>query len=334
MLTSHSSMVGILAYKRLQPVNAARLALFEQGHPVFLLPYLYNPPFCSTFVPKYNMDNDKTHINEAEQRLVTVVIPIYTLDLNETELMALRQCFAVLGSHDIAVIKPRSLDVSRLSELVGTEPCYRVESFDDSYFAGREGYNRLMLSTSLYERFITSRYIMICQTDVYVFKDELAEWCHRGYDYIGAPWLPAVGDVSGWNVIQRAIYQLRRALGKKKSSSHAINLKFRVGNGGCSLRHTRHMLEQAARLAAEFAEINSAPYSPENYEDVVWSIRVNELNPGALQVAPWQEAVHFSIESHPTMAMRLTGGRLPMATHAFARRRNRSYWKQHIPGLR
>lgn len=279
------------------------------------------------------MDTSNRHINEDEQRLVTVVIPIYTLDLSETEVLALRQCFAVLGSHDIAVIKPRSLDVNPLAEMLGVEARYRVESFDDSYFAGREGYNRLMLSTSLYERFITSRYIMICQTDVYIFKDELDEWCRRGYDYIGAPWLPALGDVSGWNVIQRAIYQLRRALGKRKSSCHAINLKYRVGNGGCSLRHTRHMLEQAGLLATEFADINAAPYGPENFEDVVWSVRVNEIHPGALQIAPWQEAVHFSIESHPTMAMRLTGGELPMATHAFARRRNRSYWKQHIPGL-
>lgn len=278
------------------------------------------------------MENEVRHIVE-EKRLVTVVIPIYTLDLDEIELLALRQCFKVLGHHDIAIVKPQSLDLSPLAGLIGGEPHYRVEEFEDSYFAGREGYNRLMLSTDLYRRFLDSRYIFIHQTDVYVFREELDDWCQRGYDYIGAPWLPAIGDVSGWNLPQRALYQLRRVLGKNKSSCHAINLKYRVGNGGCSLRHTRHMLEAAQKLAPEFNEINSLPYSPEKFEDVVWSVRVNELCPGALKIAPWQEAVHFSIESHPTMAMRLTGGKLPMATHAFARRRNRSYWKQHIPGL-
>ena len=279
------------------------------------------------------MEDGIRHIEREERRLVTVVIPIYTLSLSETEVMVLRQCFRVLGHHDIAVVKPRSLDISPLAEMIGDEPRFRVEDFDDSFFAGREGYNRLMLSTELYRRFLDSRYIFIHQTDVYVFRDELEQWCLKGYDYIGAPWLPAIGDVSGWNLPRRAIYAMRHRVGKNKSSCHAINLKYRVGNGGCSLRHTRHMLEAATRLAAEFDEINALPSSSEKFEDVVWSVRVNELCPGALKIAPWQEAVHFSIESHPTMAMRLTGGKLPMATHAFARRRNRSFWKQHIPGL-
>ena len=41
----------------------------------------------------------------------------------------------------------------------------------------------------------------------------------------------------------------------------------------------------------------------------------------------------FSIESHPSMAMQLTGGEQPMATHTFAHHRNRSYWKQYITRL-
>ena len=279
------------------------------------------------------MENNKRHIGEEGKRLVTVVIPLYTLKLSETELLALRQCFKVLGHHDIAIIKPKSLDLSLLPEMLGGEPRYRVEEFDDSYFAGREGYNRLMLSPDLYSRFLDSRYIFIHQSDVYVFRDELEQWCQRGYDYIGAPWLPAEGDVSGWNLPRRAIYMMRRLMGKRKSSCHHINLKYRVGNGGCSLRHTRHLHDAALRLADTLSRIASDTSTSENFEDVVWSVRINELSPGTLQVAPYPEAVFFSVESHPTMAMRLTDGQLPMATHAFARRRNRAFWKQHINGL-
>ena len=279
------------------------------------------------------MENEVRHIGEGEKRLVSVVIPLYTLKLSETELLALRQCFKVLGRHDIAIIKPKSLDLSPLPEMIGGEPHYRVEEFDDSYFAGREGYNRLMLSPDLYSRFLDSRYIFIHQSDVYVFRDELEQWCQRGYDYIGAPWLPAEGDVSGWNLPRRAIYMMRRLMGKRKSSCHPINLKYRVGNGGCSLRHTRHLHDAALKLADTLSRIASDTSTSENFEDVVWSVRINELSPGTLQVAPYQEAVFFSVESHPTMAMRLTGGQLPMATHAFARRRNRAFWKQHINGL-
>lgn len=279
------------------------------------------------------MENEVRHNDNVEQRLVTVVIPIYTLKLSDTDLLALRQCFQVLGQHDIAVIKPRSLDISPLAGMIGCEPHFRVEEFDDSFFAGREGYNRLMLSPDLYNRFLDSRYIFIHQTDVFVFRDELEQWCLRDYDYIGAPWLPAEGDVSGWNLPRRAIYAMRRLMGKRKSSCHPINLKYRVGNGGCSLRHTRHLHDAAVKLVDTLSRIASDTSTSENFEDVVWSVRVNELCPDTVKVAPYQEAVFFSVESHPSMAMRLTGGQLPMATHAFARRRNRAFWKQHINGL-
>lgn len=279
------------------------------------------------------MEKDIRHIDNGEQRLVTVVIPIYTLKLSDVDWLALRQCFKVLGHHDIAIIKPQSLDLSPFPDLIGGNPQYRVEAFDDSYFAGREGYNRLMLSTDLYRRFLDSRYIFIHQSDVYVFRDELEQWCQRGYDYIGAPWLPAEGDVSGWNLPRRAIYMLRQLMGKRKSSCHPINLKYRVGNGGCSLRHTRHLHDASVKLADALARAAADSSTSENFEDVVWSVRVNELSPGTLRIAPYQEAALFSIESHPSMAMRITGGQLPMATHAFARRRNRTFWKQYINGL-
>lgn len=279
------------------------------------------------------MEKDIRHIDNGEQRLVTVVIPIYTLKLSDVDWLALRQCFKVLGHHDIAIIKPQSLDLSPFPDLIGGNPQYRVEAFDDSYFAGREGYNRLMLSTDLYRRFLDSRYIFIHQSDVYVFRDELEQWCQRGYDYIGAPWLPAEGDVSGWNLPRRAIYMLRQLMGKRKSSCHPINLKYRVGNGGCSLRHTRHLHDASVKLADALARAAADSSTSKNFEDVVWSVRVNELSPGTLRIAPYQEAALFSIESHPSMAMRITGGQLPMATHAFARRRNRTFWKQYINGL-
>lgn len=279
------------------------------------------------------MEKDIRHIDKGEQRLVTVVIPIYTLKLSDVDWLALRQCFKVLGHYDIAIIKPKSLDLSPFPDLIGGNPQYRVEAFDDSYFAGREGYNRLMLSTDLYRRFLDSRYIFIHQSDVYVFRDELEQWCQRGYDYIGAPWLPAEGDVSGWNLPRRAIYMLRQLMGKRKSSCHPINLKYRVGNGGCSLRHTRHLHDASVKLADALARAAADSSTSENFEDVVWSVRVNELSPGTLRIAPYQEAALFSIESHPSMAMRITGGQLSMATHAFARRRNRTFWKQYINGL-
>ncbi|MBR5436024.1 MAG: hypothetical protein IK120_04085 [Muribaculaceae bacterium] len=274
---------------------------------------------------KKNMSEEKI------KRLVTVMIPIYTLRLGEIDLLSLRRCFEVLGGHDIAIVKPHSLDISQFDSLIGGNITYRVEEFDDKYFAGREGYNRLMLSAELYERFIDSQYLFVHQADVYVFRDELEQWCNSGYDYIGAPWLPALADIQGKNLFRRAFYLMRRFVGSVVPGFHAINLKYKVGNGGCSLRNTRSFLEAARDLAPNFAIASFQSAKHENFEDVFWSVRVNDICPGALRIAPCDEAARFSIESHPETAMTLTGGELPMATHAFARRRNRSFWQQHIP---
>lgn len=265
------------------------------------------------------------------QRLVTVVIPLYTLRLNANELLSLRQCFTVLAHHDIAIVKPKSLDVSPLGEMLGMKARYRVEAFDDRFFAGRAGYNCLMLSAEFYDRFADSQYVLIHQTDVYVFRDDLEAWCRRGYDYVGAPWLPAAADVSGANIPRRLFYALRRTYSRLMPGFHPVNLKYQVGNGGCSLRHTRHLREAIDLLPDLFAQAAEGSERNENFEDVVWSVRVNQARHGTLNVAPCREAARFSMESHPEMAMRFTEGKLPMAVHAFARKRNRRFWRQYIP---
>ena len=67
-------------------------------------------------------------------------------------------------------------------------------------------------------RFKDYAYILICQTDAWVFRDELDYWCNQGYDYIGAP-----------------IYFPR-------SEQHFMDIFFGVGNGGFSLRKITHCL--------------------------------------------------------------------------------------------
>ncbi|KAA6323881.1 hypothetical protein EZS27_026729 [termite gut metagenome] len=118
--------------------------------------------------------------------LVKVIIPIYRSFLSENERISLDRTYHVLKNHPIVVVKPDSLKTNTLSE---NYPALIFESFDDAYFRSLSGYNQLMLSEEFYERFADAGYILICQLDVYIFKDELKEWCLKGYDYIGAPWL-------------------------------------------------------------------------------------------------------------------------------------------------
>ncbi len=271
-------------------------------------------------------------MSENHTQLVTVVIPLYRNSLSDIERWAVERNLRILSpNRDVAVVCPNGLDLSPLDELLGINSgrC-RVERFDPAFFDGRHGYNKLILGRELYSRFQKSRFIAICQTDVALFHDKLDYWCSLDYDYIGAPWLPARSEVEGWNVAKRAGYKTRRWLALLRGGFHPVLLKWKVGNGGFSLRRVSAMLRVLDEHPVEMAAMASDASTVANFEDVVWSVRVNELWHGSLRIPDASTAAHFSIEGHPEMAMRLTGGELPMGTHAFYRRRNRSFWSKYL----
>jgi hypothetical protein len=70
---------------------------------------------------------------------VSVVIPVYSLNLNKYEWHSITQIISVLGNHPIIIVKPESLDIS---SLLKKYKVIRTESFDDSYFKNICGYNK------------------------------------------------------------------------------------------------------------------------------------------------------------------------------------------------
>ena len=74
------------------------------------------------------------------------------------------------------MVKPKGLNLCKLSQQY---PMLSFESFEDEYFKGISGYNRLMMSEVFYRRFIGYEYILIYQLDAYIFKDELKKWCDK-----------------------------------------------------------------------------------------------------------------------------------------------------------
>lgn len=122
-----------------------------------------------------------------EKKDIVVVIPIYKATLTQYEEMSLNQCVKVLANYSLVVIKPTSLDIN---ELLSQYSLLKVENFPDDCFSNLRAYNKLVLSEDFYQRFVDYQYMLIFQLDAYVFRDELLDWAKRGYDYIGAPWLP------------------------------------------------------------------------------------------------------------------------------------------------
>ncbi len=271
-------------------------------------------------------------MEKTDKHLVTVVIPIYKTELSAIERWAVARNLSVLApNREIAIVCPQDLDITPLDSLMGlnSNRC-RIERFAPAFFDGRLGYNQLMLSQDFYSRLGNSQFIVVCQTDVVLFHDNLDYWCSLNYDYIGAPWLPAPGDVEGWNLARRAIYKLRRGWARLRGGFHPVLLKWKVGNGGFSLRRVEAMLQVLDQHPDKMAEIAKNANHTACFEDVVWSVRVNELWPATLNIPDYVTAARFAFEGHPEMAMRCTNGELPMGAHAFYRHRNRKFWSQFL----
>lgn len=266
-----------------------------------------------------------------------VLIPVYKADLTEDEKASLRQCVGVLGHHPICLVCPRSLDTAVYNHVAGKSlKCIR---FEESFFRGIEGYNKLMKSRAFYERFQSYEYILIYQLDAWVFKDELDEWCDKGYDYIGAPWFE-----------------------KHKTHEEGYSL-WCVGNGGLSLRRTQTFITvttPSLRLKS-YAQIfrnechslrgiwrclaSCCPFSRRNtlgyymnkgeaswmWEDGFFCYGLEPTRYALKRPSP-QEGAFFSFECSPKYLFdEITHRELPFGCHAWKKNQYKEFWEKYIP---
>jgi hypothetical protein len=229
----------------------------------------------------------------------------------------------------MAVIHPRSLDVSGLKT---TLPTTRFEAFEDRYFAGISGYNALMLSPCFYERFADSTYILIHQLDAYVFRDELEYWCAQGYDYIGAPWL--VRPVYRFPLFRLASW-LKKQYCLATGTPNGQITRYRVGNGGFSLRKVSSHLKATRDLSKVIEFYLAHKHNHIFHEDVFFAVEVNRHQMG-FHYPHYMEALKFSFDKYPALCFRLNGNQLPFGCHSWYGRKMKRFWfplilKQTLP---
>lgn len=248
---------------------------------------------------------------------ICVVIPVYKSTLTVYEAIALKQCMRVLGHYPVIIAKPHALDVSALTDQY---PTLRVHSFDDHFFTDVQAYNRLMLSSVFYEAFAAFEYMLIHQLDAFVFRDELADWCRRGYDYIGAPWLRD-REFTGWRdeqwfTIKKQIALWFNLKKEDKVTPREITSLNGVGNGGLSLRRIPALLRWLRffnRKIANYERLTLHQYN----EDVFWGVEVNRYVP-LLRIPNFRTALQFAVEFHPERAITVYNqGHLPFGCHAW-----------------
>jgi hypothetical protein len=267
------------------------------------------------------------------RELVKVIVPVYKADLDEYESLSLKQCCHILSAYPIVIVKPKSLDISNLCEKY---PQLEEVSFEDDFFDSQASYNHLMLSSVFYERFLDSEYILIYQLDAYVFRDELANWCLKSYDYIGAPWFLKNDN----NLLAKSLWIFRKKISKLLRISSKSKWPFRreimnkVGNGGFSLRRVeifyRISLAETEIIRAYLLPLNDvARFTP---EDVFWALEPVR-NGYKFTVPSFKEALSFAFDTFPEIAYSKTK-KIPFGCHAWSQEEHSHFWKDYIPAER
>jgi hypothetical protein len=216
---------------------------------------------------------------------VVIIVPTYKEFLTETEEVSLNQLIRVLGEYDIYFICPKRLNAKYLNQ-------FRVKRFENSYFEGIEGYNRLMMSEVVYSQFSEYRYMLIYQLDAFVFDDRLMEFCDYGYDYIGAPWIT----------------------GYRTTSDEGFRY-VNVGNGGFSLRKISACIQVIRKHKEELMTFDK-------YEDLFFALK----NGNDFNVAPIDIALKFSFEREVRECYKLNHNQLPFGCHAWEKH-DFYFWK-------
>ncbi|RDI05777.1 DUF5672 family protein [Flavobacterium sp. AG291] len=245
-----------------------------------------------------------------------VVVPIYKTNLDDNEMLSLKRSVKMLHQHPFAIACPEHLDITPLNSILAPVH-YTIHRFEDSYFKGIAGYNKLMLSEVFYNSFNEYEYLLICQTDVFVFDDQLEYWCSKGYDYIGAPWI-----ASKQTAITKLLLNINNSFKKKKKRTEHF---FKVGNGGFSLRKVSTMQrivnEQKDNIEYCLANPNDLSH---HIEDVYFSLVAPALT--EMKIPAYTEAVGFAMDRKPDIAYKLNGKKLPFASHRFYNRKVKEFW--------
>ncbi len=237
------------------------------------------------------------------KKRIAIVIPNHRATLKWNEKVSLQRCKEVFSEYDVILVHPEGIKLDEyesygiITKYIGLKP---------KYFTNESMYNRLMNIPYFYKHFLDYDYILLYQLDTFVFENNLEDWCDKGYDYIGAPWID-----SHW------IKHLNKKLPGIK---WLIN---RVGNGGLSLRKVKTFYYGSIYLypVALFWKGNW-------HEDFFWTSVGKKLIPG-FKLPDVTTALKFAFEEIPEKCYELNGNELPFGCHAWEKY-NTPFWVSHF----
>lgn len=266
-----------------------------------------------------------------------IVIPIYKQAINDYENISLQQCFKVFNNFNICFVTYLGLDLTEYTDLhekFGNNKLF-IKTFQKSYFESTKSYSKLLLSKMFYQNFKQFDYMLIYQTDCFVFKNELNFWIEKGYDYIGAPWFEGFENNTNTNFA---------GVGNGGFSLRKVNSFIKVLNSFSYVKKPKTLFQifiynlkflklpkRLYNLVLNLSIKNNTFYLFNNYsnnEDLFWGIIVKN-NFDWFKIPMEKEALKFCFEVNPAHLYKLNNNILPFGCHAW-HKIDFHFWKQHI----
>lgn len=270
---------------------------------------------------------------------VAIIIPIYKKFEDNTvfDLTSLKQALKVFSNRPIYFIGPKSLNINGYKAFaIEWNILFNFISFGDQFFSDVNSYSKLCMSKVFYNQFIKYQYILLYQTDAFVFADELDKWCNKGYDYIGAPWFDGLDNANEDSVIigvGNGGFSLRRVSSflkvlnilrlLKSPNFNVSGLKTLLKNPGLFIKLLKHEL-----LVKKNNYVSMLPARFPYYEDIFWGKYVHQFFPW-FKVSSVQDAISFAFEVNPELLYKLNGNCLPMGVHAWEKY-DIDFWRPFI----
>jgi hypothetical protein len=206
-------------------------------------------------------------------------------------------------------------------------------------------YNALLKNLVLYKKLEDYEYMLIVQTDAYVFSSDLNDFFQ--YDYIGAPWTKnpiknIKGRVGNGGFSLRNIKQINSVFLSKKRmigirSLFYINFKheYKYGKMNRFNGFKRFTLLQIFSISIntifQYLFLNSFKnaYKFESIiEDVFYGVLI-PANFSNYNVSNISDALRFSFDENPLHQFEMNNRKLPIGCHAFFRY-YQLFWKNYI----
>jgi hypothetical protein len=225
---------------------------------------------------------------------IAIVIPVYKSfqELNEYEIASLNQTMNSLSSdNNVLLIGPKNLQKDYNTIL----PLTKYLDFSKKYFGSIQGYNKLLKSKSFYKRFEDYDFILIAQTDAWIFgsSKELLNFTHL--DFSGAISLHN-NEHHGYNGglslrnVQASIWALE-SLKNYETPKEIWRRHFPENKLSKSYKIISFLLDVTIRKKVH----HRLNFFTKGNEDLFWSVNVPKAVP-SFKVNDFETALKFSWE--------------------------------------